>query len=222
MVMMKSLETAESARATFRAGGLPGQGLPARQSITPSGATSGCCRRKLQRHAVDAVAQACRRRTIGEDVAKMAAAGGAVHFGAHHAPVAILRGFDRAGDRIVEARPAGAALEFQLRLEQGRVAGDAGKDTRAMLVQQRAAAGPLRAVAAHDLVLVGRQELAPFGVGVVDLIELGIHSLFLPDWPATRGRLLIRNKSGRRRPASTLLHEMLSMEQHGFATPPRI
>src|SRR4029079_460788 len=54
--------------------------------------------------AVDAVAQMRRRRTVLEHVPQMAAAAAAMHLGADHAVAAVGRGFDRARDRIVEAR----------------------------------------------------------------------------------------------------------------------
>src|SRR6185437_2041549 len=77
---------------------------------------------ELQRDTIDAIAQMRRRRAVIENMAEMAAAIGAMHFGAHHAVSAIGGGLDRARDRIVEARPAGAALEFALALEEGLVA----------------------------------------------------------------------------------------------------
>ena len=80
-----------------------GRGLRHRPGRTREGRPaliSGRCRRErrlppsagrfeVQRHAVDAVAQAGRRRPVGEDVAEMAAAGGAMHLGAHHAVAAV-------------------------------------------------------------------------------------------------------------------------------------
>ena len=48
-------------------------------------------RLEIHRHAVDAVAQAGRRRAVVEDVAEMAAAAAAMHLGAHHAVAAVLR-----------------------------------------------------------------------------------------------------------------------------------
>ena len=53
-----------------------------------------------------------------------------MHLGAHHAVAAVGRGLDRARHRVVEARPAGAALELELRLEQRLVAAGAGEACR--------------------------------------------------------------------------------------------
>ena len=53
-------------------------------------------RLEIHRHAVDAVAQAGRRRAVGKHVTEMAAAAAAMHLGADHAVAAVLRGLDRA------------------------------------------------------------------------------------------------------------------------------
>src|ERR1700752_4053772 len=111
---------------------------------------------EIHRHAVDAIAQSGRRRAVGEDMAEMTAAAAAMAFGADHAVGAILRFLDRAGLGIVEARPAGAALELLLRLEQHLPAARAGEGAGALLVVERAAARPLGAVLAHDVKLLGR------------------------------------------------------------------
>src|SRR5690606_34530891 len=74
--------------------------------------------REVERDAVDAVAQAGGRWAVVEDVTEMAATGGAKHLGADHAVAAVGPFLDRAGDRLVEAGPAGAALELLAALEQ--------------------------------------------------------------------------------------------------------
>src|SRR4051794_10075469 len=103
----------------------------------------------------------CRRRAILEHVPEMAAAAAAMHLGADHAVAAIGRGLDRTRDRIVEARPAGAALELLLRSEQLLSATHAGERAGALFVVERAGAGTLGAVAAQDIVLLGGEQLAP-------------------------------------------------------------
>src|SRR5438477_7996220 len=75
-------------------------------------------RLEVHRNAVDAVAQVRRRRAVVEHMAEMAAAAAAMHLGAHHAVGTVARGLGRARSRIVEARPAGAALELHFRREQ--------------------------------------------------------------------------------------------------------
>src|SRR5258708_29222567 len=74
-------------------------------------------RLKIHRNAVDAVPQMSGRRTVVEQMAEMTAAPAAVDFGAGHAVAPVGRGFDRALHGIVEAWPAGAAIEFLLRHE---------------------------------------------------------------------------------------------------------
>src|SRR5262249_38462246 len=115
-----------------------------------------------------------RRRAVLEDVAEMAAAAAAMHLGAGHAVAVVGQGFDRALLRIVEARPAGAALEFLLRGEQRLPAAGAGEGAGALLMVERAAARRLGAVAAHHPILLGRQELPPFRVGVGYRVVLGV------------------------------------------------
>src|SRR6266705_2416925 len=122
-------------------------------------------RLEVQRHAIDAITQMCRRRPVLEHVAEMAAAAAAVHFRARHAEAAVGRGLDRARNRIVEARPAGAALELGLGDEQRLLTAGAGERAGTLLVVEGAAAGRFRAVPAHDRVLPRREEAAPFLVG---------------------------------------------------------
>ncbi|CAH2401244.1 hypothetical protein MES5069_280021 [Mesorhizobium escarrei] len=136
-------------------------------------------RLEFQRDPVDAIAQAGRRRAVLEDVAEMAAAAGAVAFGADHAVAAVDGRLDRTGHRIVEAWPAGAALELQLGFEQGLVAADAGKSAGALLVEQGAAARPLGAVITHHRILLRRQPGAPFGIGAGDRVGVTIHFCLL-------------------------------------------
>src|SRR6185312_2819753 len=126
-----------------------------------------------QRQTVHAVTQAGRLRTVVKDVAEMAAAAAAMHFGAQHAKGAVRGGADRVLERLIETRPAGAALELGLRREQRQVAAGAGEDALTVLLQQRAGAWPLGALVAQYLVLLRRQLRAPFGIGLLDLELLG-------------------------------------------------
>ena len=127
-----------------------------------------------------------RRRAVLEDVAEMAAAPAAMHLGTDHAVTAIGRGLDRARLRIVEARPAGAALEFLLRGEQRLLAAGAIKRAGALFVIERATARPLGAVLAHDVELLRRKDLVPLGVGVGDGILLGVRTGAHDGAPAVR------------------------------------
>src|SRR5262249_24321793 len=136
---------------------------PARQTFTPR-----LFRLEVQRDAIDAITQMCRRRPVLEHVTEMAATAAAVHFRAHHTEAAIGRSLDRARHRIVEARPAGATLELGLGDEQRLPAAGAGEGAGTLFVVERAAAGRFSAVPAHDRILLGRQQAAPFRVGPAD------------------------------------------------------
>src|SRR4051794_13038176 len=122
-----------------------------------------------QPETVDAVAQSGRLGTVVEDVAEMAAAAPAMHLGPEHAKGAILGLADIALDRLVEARPARAALEFGVGGEQRQVAAGAGEDALAVLLEQRAGARPLGALLAQDLILLRGELGTPFGVRLLDL-----------------------------------------------------
>src|SRR5262252_4627097 len=130
---------------------------------------------KIHRDAIDAVTQMGRRRAILEDMTEMAAAAAAVHLSAGHAIAPVGRRFDRPFNRIVKARPAGAAVEFLLRYEQRLIAAGAGEGAVTLLVIERAAAGGLGAVLAHHLVLLRREQPVPFRVRVSDGVLLGVH-----------------------------------------------
>src|SRR4029077_17763742 len=90
------------------------------------------------------------------------------------APVGAVGVAEETGPRIVKPRPAGAALEFLLRGEQRLAAAGAEERAGAFLVIERAAARPLGAVLAHDVILLGGQELAPLRVGVGHGILFGV------------------------------------------------
>src|SRR6202011_6071520 len=93
---------------------------------------------EYQRKAVHAVAQTGWRRPIVEHVTEMAAAAAAVNFGPQHPEGAVFGLAEGVLQRLIETRPAGAALVFGLRGEQRQVAAGAGEDAFAMLLEQRA------------------------------------------------------------------------------------
>src|SRR6478609_1078355 len=102
-----------------------------------NGSASGGAGREIHRDAVHAVAQAGRLRAVVEDVAEMAAATAAMHFGAHGAEREVRARRDGLVERRPEARPAGMAVEFRARRKQVEPAAGAGKAPRAMLVVER-------------------------------------------------------------------------------------
>src|SRR3981081_4481572 len=124
---------------------------------------------EFQRKAVHAVAQAGRLRPIVEDVTEMAAAAAAVNFGSQHPKGAVFGLADGVLERLIETRPAGAALEFRLRGKQRQVAAGASEDALAMLLEQRARSRPLGALLAQNLILLRRQLRAPLRIGLFDL-----------------------------------------------------
>src|SRR4051794_5966359 len=124
---------------------------------------SPLCRLELQCDAVHAVAIAGRRGPIREDVSEMPAAVGAVDLDARHAVGAIGGGPDAAFNRSIKARPAGPALVFRFRGEEGLAAAGAAERSGALLLEQRTAAAVLGAVFAQDVELLRREERLPVG-----------------------------------------------------------
>src|ERR1700722_16272747 len=102
-----------------------------------------------------------------------------MHLGARHTHAAIDARLHAAFDRRIEARPAGAALELGLALEQGLSAARANEGPQPLLVQASAAARPLGSVSAHDVILLGGQNFSPFGVGVGDGEVVLFHVILL-------------------------------------------
>src|SRR5579872_6303032 len=135
-----------------------------------------------------------RRRAVGEDMAEMAAAARAMHLGAAHAVTAVLGRFDRTIQRIVEARPAGAAFEFGLRPKQRLAAAGTGECAGAFLVIERAAVRRFGAMPAHHLILLGPQQAAPFLFG-------------MGDWEVLLGHLKLRSNG--------LVARRAGVESHG-------
>src|SRR5688500_2127448 len=101
--------------------------------------------------AVDAVAQAGRLRSVVENMTEMSAAATAMHFGPQHPEGAVFGLAEGVFQRLIKARPAGAALVFGLRGKQRQVAAGAGEDALALFLQQRARARAFGAVFAQDL-----------------------------------------------------------------------
>src|SRR5688572_3286662 len=121
---------------------------------------------EIERAGVDAVAQARRLRPVLEHVTEMAAARGAHHLGARH-PVARVRLGDHAVQRrrLVEARPAASRLELRVGAEELGAAARTAVHAVGVLVPIRAGERALRAFVAQDLVLLGRESLAPLLLG---------------------------------------------------------
>lgn len=72
----------------------------------------------------------------------------------------------------VKARPAGSGLELCIGFEKRLAAAHAIKQPRAFLILMGAGESAFRAVLAGDVILLGRQLLAPLRVGFFDLGHL--------------------------------------------------
>src|SRR3989337_789565 len=128
-------------------------------------------RLELERGAVDAVAQpALFLRTVGEDVPQVPLAARADDLGANHAVRHVAMLLDRAFLRPGEARPARAAVELGLALEQRLTARGAEILTGRLVLLVLAGERALGAMLAQDAVLLGRQLRAPLGIGKVHLL----------------------------------------------------
>ena len=99
-------------------------------------------------------------------MAEVPAAATAQHLGARHAQRVVFTRDHGVAQRLVEARPAGAAVELGGRREQIQCTTRATEHTGAVLVIERAAVRLLGAGVAQDLILLRAQELPSFGIGV--------------------------------------------------------
>src|SRR5579871_3704837 len=124
---------------------------------------------ELERETVHAIAQAGRLRTVVKDVAEMAAAAPAMDFDALHSEGPVFVGPDGILERLIEARPAGGALEFRLGGEQRQIATGAGEGALAMLLEQRTGPWTFGAFFPQDFILLRGELGAPFLVGFFDL-----------------------------------------------------
>src|SRR5688500_14659826 len=132
-------------------------------------------RLEVERGAVDAVAQAALvARTVLENVAQVPFAARADHFGADHAVRGVAMLLDRAVLGAGEARPARAAVELGVALEQRLPAPGADVFAGGLVLLVLAGEGPLGAGLPQHLVLLGRQLRAPLGVGQVHLLGHGV------------------------------------------------
>jgi len=153
--------------------------LPSRRPVAPAERVGqrAALRHELERDGVDAVAQAGRGRTVGEDVTLMAAAAGADGLGPGHAvrPVDDRRDVVLA-DRLGKAGPARAALELGAGAEQGQAALAAGVDAGSLLAQQDAAERGLGAVGEQDAPFLGAEvglQRDPLALGRRGQVEAG-------------------------------------------------
>src|SRR5690606_859105 len=93
---------------------------------------------------------------------QMPAAAAAMAFGAHHEERRVLGRAYGAGQRLPEAGPPGAAVILGFRRIELLAAAGAGIDPCLVELVQGRTEGALGAVLAQDVILFGRQPLAPF------------------------------------------------------------
>jgi diguanylate cyclase (GGDEF)-like protein/PAS domain S-box-containing protein len=130
------------------------------------GVSAGRSRDEPQGDRIHAIAQASGARAIVEHVPEVAVAACAADGGARHAKTAVAK-LDHvaAGNRLPEAGPAGAGVEFGGRIVQRRPAGDAAEQALGRWLLVLAIEGHLSPVASHDLVGRRRKALAPLRIG---------------------------------------------------------
>src|SRR5690348_9830954 len=131
--------------------------------------------RRLEREGdpVHAVAQAGRPRTVIEHMAEMAPAAPAVHFGALHEEAAVLRCGNGVRQGLIEARPAGAAVELGVRREHRESAARTREGALAFLVIERARERTLGALPTKTVELRGVEHPPPFVLRFLHLERSG-------------------------------------------------
>ena len=127
----------------------------------------GSAGHKRQSDAVVAVALARRSGAVVEDVALMAAAAPAVVLTARHDQLEVHLGDDGIAEGLIEAGPAGAAVELGLGAEQGQPAAGADEGALAMLLIERAGKRALRTFSPQHGERGRAQPFFPFGFAQV-------------------------------------------------------
>src|SRR5947209_3843634 len=88
---------------------------------------------------------------------------------AHAMAVVVVRMDVLRRDRLEKTRPARPRMELRVGCEQGQAAASARVKPLALVVQERPTEGMLRAFAAGNAVLLGRELRAPLRVRLVDV-----------------------------------------------------
>src|SRR5579864_7130749 len=111
-------------------------------------------RRERKADGVDAIALARRRRAIIEDMPLVSPASGADDLGPEHAVARVANVLQVIpGERLGEAGPAGAALEFRAAAEKRKPAQAAGEHPGALFVEEHAAERRLGAMFEKNVTL---------------------------------------------------------------------
>src|SRR3546814_6964365 len=125
---------------------------------------------EFERRRIHAIAQTRRRRSIGKHMAQMSVAIGATHFRADRAELGVaMLAYDRRIDWRGEAWPSRARIEFGVACEQRRSAAGAAVHPGVMIIPVFAGEHPLGAGLAQNMILIGRQCIAPFALGFLQI-----------------------------------------------------
>src|SRR5258708_1864100 len=139
---------------------------------------------KPERHAVHAVTQPRRFRSVIENVSKMCVASRTLDFCANHSQTAIARFvyvFLLDGRR--KTRPAGAGIKLLGRTKQRQLTSGAFKSAGLMNVIQRARERSFSSLLAHHVVLLRRQLALPLGIGLSHFFDsFGFRGCSLSLW----------------------------------------
>src|SRR5205823_7443012 len=120
----------------------------------------GVSRFQLQGGGVHTVALTGWQRTVRKHVAEVGVTSAAGDFRPAHQPAIVrMQSHVVRGDRLPEARPTGARIEFRLGIKQGLTTTDAMVNAVFLRVPISAAEGSFGPVASCDAELLGRQQV---------------------------------------------------------------
>ncbi len=128
-------------------------------------------RLKHERGGVDAIPQSSRARAVREDVSKVAATSGTKHFRPNHSEAAILLRCDYVrGGGLIEAWPATARIEFRFRNKKLQTTPGATVPAAFAVTPVTPRECGLGAFSTQDEILLRRELIFPFLVGLLHFI----------------------------------------------------
>lgn len=134
---------------------------------------------ELKGDTIHAETQTSGPRAIGEHVAKVSAASGAVDFGTGHSVASILDGTHRVRQCGEKTRPAAAALVFRIRIKKQLSTSGACEAAGSLFVVQRARARPFRSVLAEYTILFRCELSLPFILCLLNRKSRILHAVSL-------------------------------------------
>src|SRR6185436_6195292 len=160
----------------FLPGGSP-QGLRYIARSRPQRRRRAAVGHELERQPVVAPALSGWFRPVVEDVALVPAAARAVILGARHDEPEVALGADAAGDRLIEAGPAGAAVELRRGREERQVARGADERAVALFLVEGTRERAFRPFLEQHRIRLGRKQLAPFRLRLLERLDFRIRLL---------------------------------------------